>query len=87
MNPVGPFATTTVSKSTYTDFMKHEFFVCSGCIGKENMLLKLILGPAFLLATCSGVAGLIMKGSTAAWLCGGYCRTGISRRRVQNRYR
>ncbi len=70
MNAVGPFASTTVSKTAYTDFMKHEFFVCSSCNRKENLLLKLILAPALLLAACSGVAGLIMKGSTAAWLCG-----------------
>ncbi len=71
MNAVGPFESTTVSKTTYTDFMKHEFFVCSGCIGRQDILLKLILAPAFLLAACSGIAALLKANTTVGeWLCG-----------------
>ncbi len=72
MNPVGPFSTTTVSKTAYTDFMKHELFVCSDCNRKESILMKLILIPTLLLAACSGAVALIMNDTTTgAWLCGG----------------
>jgi hypothetical protein len=71
MNPVGPFASTTVSKRAYTDFVKHEVFVCNDCSRKENRLLKLALVPALLLAACSGIAALMMPNTTTGeWLCG-----------------
>ncbi len=61
----------TASRTTYTDFLQHEFFVCSGCKRKASILNTVIGGPILLFAACSGMMTLFTKGKTFAFLCVG----------------